>query len=156
MDLPVNPDYPYYLSESDLMELSGHWQAPEPTEWERFLGYAEQGHIAAGGTLIRQFDTDRALYLLTSGTLEVWVAEHSGGPVATIEPYAVLGEQSFLEPGPRSATVIAKTDAILHRLTPGAFDLLRVEAPAMACALLFDIARTLSRRARTRDGRTNA
>jgi CRP-like cAMP-binding protein len=148
MNLPVNP---YYLAEADLLELVEKIEAQGEADWQLFLSYAEQLEIAPGDVVIRQMDVDRVVYVLTRGELEVVAAKGAGGPkktIATISPVAIIGEQTFLDSEPRTATVLAKTEATVHRLTLSDFDRLRAEEPEIASAFLFDVARSLSLRAR--------
>jgi CRP/FNR family cyclic AMP-dependent transcriptional regulator len=153
MDLPLNPEFPYYLAESDFAELGGQFQNESGIDWTRFLFFGEETTIHAGDHLIHQFDCDSNIYVLTHGELEVRVASARGGPehsIATVEPIAVIGEQSFLDDGPRTASVIAKTRSTAYRLTQAAFEEMRAEEPRVAWAFLLDIARSLSRRSRSR------
>ena len=124
---------------------------PGHPDWELFLSYAERLDLLPEGVLIKQFDVDRSIFVLMTGSLDVTVAADPDGPstlVATVEPVAIIGEQSFLDGGVRSATITAKTKATVYRLTREAFDYLRREHSDIACAFLFDIARSLSQRTR--------
>lgn len=151
MDLPQNPEYPYYLSEADLVELSEKCTKEDVPDWELFLSYAERRDLVSDDVLIRQFESDRAIFVLMEGVLNVSVAADPDGPkdqVAIVEPIAIIGEQSFLDGGVRTATITAKTKATVYCLTRQAFDYLRREHSDIACAFLFDIARALSERTR--------
>jgi len=148
MNLPHNP---HYLAEADLLHLVEKFEAQGKADWRLFLSYAEECVIEPGDVVIRQFDSDRVVYVLTDGELEVSVAPEPDAPskpIATVKPVAVIGEQTFLDKQIRTATLSAKTQATVHRLTLNAFDRLRLEEPEIACAFLFDVARSLSLRAR--------
>ncbi len=148
MNLPHNP---YYLAEADLLELVDQIEEQGEADWRLFLSYADEFEVEPGDVLVRQFDSDRVVYVLTAGELEVRVGADPDGPqrsIATVKPVAVIGEQTFLDGQPRTATLAAKTKATVHRLTLGAFDKLRTEEPEIACAFLFDVARSLSLRSR--------
>ena len=148
MNLPYNP---YYLAEADLLELVVQIEEQGEADWKLFLSYADECQVEPGHEIIRQFDTDRVVYILTAGELEVSTSSTPDGrarSIATVQPVAIIGEQTFLDQQPRTATLAAKTPATVHRLTLSAFDRLRTEEPEIACAFLFDVARSLSLRAR--------
>ncbi len=152
MDLPLNPEFPYYLPEADLMELGRQFEDGRGIDWSRFLFFGEEREVAPGEYLIRQFDSDSNIYVLTRGELEVRIASTPDGPeqsIASIEPIAVIGEQSFLDDGPRTASVVANTRSSVHRLTRSAFEEMRANEPRVAWAFLLDIARSLSQRSRS-------
>jgi len=148
MNLPVNP---YYLAEADLLQLVEQIEEQGQADWRLFLSYADEFEVAPGEIVVRQFDSERIVYILTSGELEVRVATEPEGPqkvIGTVKPVAIIGEQTFLDSQPRTATLAAKTEATVHRLSLSAFDKLRTDEPEIACAFLFDVARSLSLRSR--------
>jgi CRP-like cAMP-binding protein len=67
--------------------------------------------LKRGATLIRERDTDRSVYAVASGRLVAWT-EHQGQKfvLAEFKPGDVVGELSFLDGKPRSASVSALTD----------------------------------------------
>ena len=110
MDFPHNPEYPYYLTEADLTELSEKGGKQDVPDWELFLSYAERRDLQAGDVLIQQFNADRSIFILMEGILDVSVAAEpdiAGESVAVVEPVAIIGEQSFLDGGVRTATITA-------------------------------------------------
>jgi len=148
MKLPHNP---HYLAEADLLELVVQIEEQGEADWKLFLSYADECQVEPGHEVIRQYDSDRVVYILTAGELEVRAAPDPDArqeSIATVKPVAIIGEQTFLDSQPRTATLAAKTPATVHRLTLSAFDKLRTEEPEIACAFLFDVARSLSLRAR--------
>ena len=152
MDLPLNPEFPYYLAEADLMELGNQFQDGRGIDWSRFLFFGEESEVSPGEFLIRQFDCDSNIYVLTHGELEVRIAATPDGAqqtIASIEPIAVIGEQSFLDDGPRTASVVANTRSTVYHLTRSAFEEMRASEPRVAWAFLLDIARSLSQRSRS-------
>ena len=48
MDFPHNPEYPYYLTEADLIELSEKCTKQDVPDWELFLSYAERSDLEPG------------------------------------------------------------------------------------------------------------
>ena len=142
---------PSYLEEADLTALIRRIEEQDREDWQRFLSYADELQVEVDEVLIRQFERDRDVYILTSGELEVRVAADPDGSdltIAKISPVAVVGEQSFLDEGARTATVAASKPSTVHRLALEGFDKLCEGAPDLACAFLFDVARSLSLRDR--------
>jgi len=65
----------------------------------------------AGDVIIHEGETNRDLYILSAGTLEVSVtSEGKKIVVSEMTSPEILGEISFLNGSPRTATVSAKTD----------------------------------------------
>jgi len=153
---PMNLPYSaHYLMEQELLNLLDVVESQGEADWQLFLSYAEQLHVAAGHVLIRQDDCDRTVYVLSEGAAEVSIASDGDADpvvVATVQPVAIFGEQTFLDGKPRSATMTTTTDSVIHRITLDAFDKMRVEEPEIAGAFLFDVARSLSLRARSLQG----
>lgn len=91
----------------------------------------------AGEVITRQGAAAHWLYLLVSGTAEVWL-ESADAPrrrVALLEPGTVFGEMGMLTGEPRRATVIARSDVLCYRLDkPGFEEILRAR-PALAQAM---------------------
>ncbi len=70
------------------------------------------------------------------------------GAFKTIDAPSVLGELAFFDAQPRSATLDAVTDVEVVRLDVAAFDRLLEHEPALAHAMLRDLARILALRLR--------
>jgi CRP-like cAMP-binding protein len=127
-------------AESDLTFLADRGQQ----DWAILLEHTETRRFAAGDEVIRAGDRDRALYLLTAGSLAV----ESGAAFRTIDAPSVVGEIAFLDGGPRSLTLVATTDGELRRLSLDAFEALAGRHPELARAMLFDLGRIVSLRLR--------
>ena len=66
----------------------------------------------AGETIISDGEDGNTAFLIVSGSVEVSVGQEAKAKtVGTLGPGAVFGEMCLIEPGPRSATVKAVTDA---------------------------------------------
>ena len=104
--------------------------------------------LTAGEALFRQGDKGDAVYLLVEGTVDVQ-ADAPGEEdhrLATLDSGAVLGEVSLLVDEPRSATVIAKTDARLWCLTRADFEAAVERGDHWANRFLLVASRDLARR----------
>jgi CRP-like cAMP-binding protein len=119
--------------------------------WRKLLSYTNTVRYPAGSMVIREGETDRALYVVTEGTLEVLTPDPRGRAprrVAMIDTGSVLGEMSFFDGRPRSASIHAVTDSELLRLSLERFEVLAAREPALARAVLFDLGRILAARLR--------
>jgi CRP/FNR family transcriptional regulator, cyclic AMP receptor protein len=122
---------------------------PEATasDWATVFSHAEVRRVGAGLAVVQAGEQDRALYLLTEGTVGVRLPRDEGA-FKTIDAPSVLGELAFFDGRPRSATLDAVTDVEVVRLDAGAFARLSAEAPELAHAMLLDLARILALRLR--------
>jgi CRP/FNR family cyclic AMP-dependent transcriptional regulator len=116
-------------------------------EWEILLGHAERRRFSAGEVVVRRGDCERALYLLTTGTLQV-LPEERGAVVSRILAPAVVGEIAFLDGGSRTLDVVAATPGEVHRLTLDGFEALAARYPELGRAILFDLGRIAATRLR--------
>ena len=125
------------------------WSAED---WRDLFRFTDLRRIGAAEALIRRGDPDCTLYFVLDGTLEVVI--HSGdgvsmGPLTRVGAGSVLGEQSFFDGDPRSASVWA-----VSRLRGGGDDARsstrpsRRRRPELARELLFALGRILAIRLR--------
>jgi CRP-like cAMP-binding protein len=142
-------------AEEELVFLPG----ATSVDWAKLIDHTEARRFAAGEVVVREGSTAQELYIVTRGSLEVLVEGDKAGElrkIAAIEAGWVFGEQSFFDGKPRSATVRARTDGEIRRLTLLAFEVLAAKEPALARVVLFDLARILSLRLRQMMGRVRA
>jgi CRP-like cAMP-binding protein len=133
---------------------SGDQLAPEnwnDADWRELFRFTSVRKINAGDTLIRRGDPDRTLYFILGGELEVVV--HSGdgmsmGPLTRIGAGSVLGEQSFFDGSPRSASVWATGQCEVAAMSPEQYAAFESASPARAHQLIFALARVLAVRLR--------
>jgi CRP-like cAMP-binding protein len=117
------------------------------SDWATVFQHAEVRRIGAGLALVQAGEDDRALYLLTEGTVGVRLPRDEGA-FKTIDAPSVLGELAFFDARPRSATLDAVTDVEVVRIDADAFARLTAAAPELAHAMLLDLARILALRLR--------
>ena len=122
---------------------------PEATaaDWASVFSHAEVRRVGAGLTLVQAGEDDRALYLLTEGTVGVRLPRDESA-FKTIDAPSVLGELAFFDGRPRSATLDAVTDVEVVRLDEAGFERLAAAEPELAHAMLRDLARILALRLR--------
>jgi len=122
---------------------------PEATaaDWATIFSYAQVREITAGLALVQAGEDDRALYLLIDGTLGVRMPREETA-FKSIDAPSVVGELAFFDGAPRSATLDALTDVQVVRIDMDCFHELSAAEPALAEAMLMDLARILALRLR--------
>jgi CRP/FNR family cyclic AMP-dependent transcriptional regulator len=120
-------------------------------QWRTLLAMMTVRPYHASEVVIQRGVDDRSLYFIASGALEVGVTYIDGvsiNSLAKIGAGSVIGEQSFFDGEPRSATVWAVTGGELLCLTQERFRELAQAEPALVRDLLFALGRILSLRLR--------
>jgi CRP-like cAMP-binding protein len=119
--------------------------------WAKLLAHMHMLRCARGDVVIRAGDRDRALYIVADGALELLPDETGAAPAGRPEPIApgaVIGELSFFDGRPRSATIRAAGDCELFRLDIDDFEVLAAREPVLARTLLLGLGRILALRLR--------
>lgn len=96
------------LQELDLLD------GAEVRTVERLAAALQRQEVPAGTPVVREGDPADALYVVAEGELAVGV--RGGGPLPALRAGDCFGEIALLHPGPRTATVVARTAAVLWRL----------------------------------------
>lgn len=80
---------------------------------------AKEHRVPAGGSVVVQGEAGSSLFLVIEGVLDVWHRRADGSErrVNTLCPGDMLGEFSLLTGAPRSASVRARTPALLYEVT---------------------------------------
>ena len=107
-------------------------------QWRSVATYLTKHELRAGDLLIKQGDTDRSMYFLGTGTLQVFV---TGGPpgssrIAILRSGAVVGEPGLFGDGLRMANVEAMTPCTVWALRGPRLEELSQRSPALALGLL--------------------
>ncbi|HEV7412860.1 MAG TPA: SulP family inorganic anion transporter [Casimicrobiaceae bacterium] len=123
------------LTSEDVTAIKRHLRRAESEKGRIVFGEGEQG---------------KELFIITRGTASAYLRQTSGADIrlATFAPGTVFGELALLDPGPRSASVIADDELVCYALSDESFLLLSREAPDAAIKLLANLSRELSRRLR--------
>lgn len=109
-----------------------------PEQWRVLSQYLTRHDIRAGDLLIKQGDTDRTMYFLGRGSLQVFV---TGGPpgsnrIAILRPGSVVGEPGIFGDGARMASVEAVTPSMVWALRGPRLEELAQRSPALALELV--------------------
>ncbi len=120
------------LSEGDLSALAG---------------LLRERRYPRGSIVLAQGDPGDSLFLIAEGQAKVAVLAEDGREVilSVLGPGGVFGEMSLLDDEPRSAHVIAMTDAVLLQLRREDFRSRLRASPELAVALLAELSRRLRR-----------
>jgi CRP/FNR family transcriptional regulator, cyclic AMP receptor protein len=143
-------DGPFRIVADEASEESGDllfMPDASAADWAKVFAVAERLDVTAGLAVLQAGERDRALYLITEGTLAVRLP-HAESAFKTIEAPAVVGELAFFDGGPRSATLEALTDVEVARLDADGFERLSAAEPELARRMLLDLARILAGRLR--------
>jgi len=105
---------------------------------KRLLAEADWFGLPGGTQLPRDGENDRAVFLVVTGSLGVFVDEERGPRrlVATIPAGETVGEMSLLSSDSHAASIVALRDTELLRLGPKAFDMLLTRYPRVMLNLL--------------------
>ena len=103
--------------------------------------------LARGKVLFNEGDQGDRLYVVTEGKVKLGRTSPDGREnlLAVLGPGEMFGELSLFDPGPRTATVTAVTDAALIGLGHDDLKPLLAERPEVAAHLLAALARRLRR-----------
>jgi sulfate permease, SulP family len=105
----------------------------------------------AGEVICREGDPGDRMWLLVKGSVSVRldVADDRGSRrITSLTRGTVFGEMALIEGAPRSATIVADEDVACYQLSGKDFDVLLRDKPAIATAVMRNIARELARRLR--------
>lgn len=119
-------------------------------DWAALLAQTEMVQFKKGEWVLKQGETDRALYIVLTGELEVVLLQSDGEErrLTKLAAGSIFGEQSFLDGKARSATVRAVTNGEMRMLPWEAFEYLSNSNPRLSQGILFDIGCVLSERLR--------
>jgi len=94
----------------------------DDVEWMLAAGAKRQ--VPAGGVLIRQGVPADSVFILLEGRLAVWLAPKRGPEreIARLNAGEIVGEMSFVDARPPSATVKALEDSTVFALTKAALN----------------------------------
>jgi hypothetical protein len=116
---------------------------------ERFAHFVQVEQVPQWRVIVRQGEPGDAMYFILSGELRVRINVMERETIlATIGPGEFFGDISLLDKGPRSADVVANSDAVVAKISASALEELSAQAPDLAAAFLKGLGRTLTARIR--------
>ncbi len=116
-----------------------------PEDLDPFLTELEWFSLPGGTPLMHRGDTDEGLFIITAGSLGMWLPDPAGEDylAGQFVPYQTVGELSLLSGGPRTATLIALRDSELLRISPDLFQRIVARHPVVMENLAQHLARRL-------------
>jgi hypothetical protein len=116
---------------------------------QRFATFMETEKVPQWSVIVKQGDRGDTMYLILEGELRVRINVMGKETIlATLGVGEFFGDISLFDHGPRSADVVANTDALVLKITAPAFDELAKAAPEIATPFLRAVGQTLSARIR--------
>lgn len=117
--------------------------------------YMEYKEVRKGEILLREGEKSRYLTLVVEGVLSINKGDtpfvlHR---IAVVNQGGAFGEMSLFDTEPRSATVVAVTDAKLLIMSEGNFNSMINKTPALGIQFMLKMAKLLSQRLRRTSGR---
>jgi CRP-like cAMP-binding protein len=110
------------------------WSAEQ---WRSFEPYLTRHEVRAGDLLVKQGERDRTMYLLESGTLQVYMQPpKTGVKLAILRAGAVVGEAGLFSDQPRMANVEAMGSCVVWALRGPRYEELSIRNPALALELV--------------------
>jgi len=115
-------------------------------QWLKLQPFLQVRFLRAGDPLIRQGESEREVYFLAEGELEVSARTHV---LATLDVGSVVGEGTFFSGATRSATVTPTRTGVAWCLTLDKFEAVAARHPDVAVALLLWLGNILAKRMHT-------
>jgi CRP/FNR family transcriptional regulator, cyclic AMP receptor protein len=131
----------------EVLRRAGLFQGVDPEDAEALSDQFETVEVPRGGTLFREGEPGDSLYIVLTGKVKLGKHSSDGREnlVAVMGPADQFGELSLFDPGPRTTTATAVTDARLARLPKAALQQWVQERPMIGVQLLRVLARRLRR-----------
>jgi CRP/FNR family transcriptional regulator, cyclic AMP receptor protein len=131
----------------EVLGKAGLFQGVDPDDIEALGNQFEEFDAQRGTILFSEGEPGDCLYIVLSGKVKLGRRSSDGREnlVAVMGPADQFGELSLFDPGPRTSTAVAVTDARLARLPKQALQKWVQERPELAMQLLRVIARRLRR-----------
>ena len=152
MSDPAHPVNPFLRAPGGRSPEGELLVIPQWTEaaWQELFSYAHAVRMPAGSLLIQPGVSDRALFFVMSGSLDIVsrISDHSLGTIAAVKPGSVVGEVAFFDDKPRSAKVWATRDSALLRLDYADYQRYLAANPVRAAELTVALGRLMAVRLR--------
>jgi CRP/FNR family transcriptional regulator, cyclic AMP receptor protein len=106
-------------------------------QWSILQSYLTRHEVCKGEVLLKQGDHDRTMYLLESGTLQVYVNKpRLGQRLSILHAGAVVGEAGLFSHQPRMANVEAMSDCVVWALRGPRYEEMAARSPVLALAVV--------------------
>ena len=124
-----------------------------PDQWRTFGQYLTPHKIRTGDLLARQGDSERAMYFVSDGSLQVFVTgAPSASRIGIVRAGAVVGESGLFADVPRHANAEAMTPCTVWSLRGPRLDELAQRSPQLAVLIVRALAGVMAVRLRAHIG----
>jgi MFS superfamily sulfate permease-like transporter len=132
------------------LERAGVFSGLDADEVKAIKRHLRRTESEKGETVFGEGEPGKELFIITRGTASAYLRQANGADIrlATFAPGTIFGELAILDPGPRSASVVADDRLVCYAFSDESFRLLSRESPETAIKLLANLGRELSRRLR--------
>ena len=131
----------------EVLAKAGLFQGVSAEDAEVLAGQFDFMDVPRGAVIFHEGEPGDSLYIVLSGKIKLGrrTADGRENLVAVMGPSDQFGELSLFDPGPRTSTAVAVTDARLARMSKQALRSWITERPQIAEQLLRVVARRLRR-----------
>ncbi len=140
---------------ADLLDET-KWGREFPREDIEIISrYISLQNFTKGDHIFKQGDRQDFMAFIIEGKIDI-IKESADSLemiVVTLMPGTYFGEMSFVDEEPRSASAVAREDALLLYLSTTNFERITVEHPRLAIRILKNIAKLISQRLRMTTGK---
>ena len=106
-------------------------------QWWFFESFLTRHEVRSGDVLLEQGKTDRTMYLLESGTLQVFLSKPKPGQrLSILLPGALVGEAGLFSEQPRMANVEAMGPCIVWALNGQRYEELTARSPSLTLEIV--------------------
>ena len=106
-------------------------------QWRTFEAFLTRHEVRGGDLLVKQCEHDRTMYLVESGTLQVFVQPPKAGTrLSILRPGAVVGEAGLFSDQPRMANVEAMGACVVWALRGPRYEELAARNPTLTLELV--------------------
>jgi len=106
-------------------------------QWRTFEAFLTRHEVRGGDLLVKQGEHDRTMYLIESGTLQVFVQPPKAGTrLSILRPGAVVGEAGLFSDQPRMANVEAMGACVVWALRGPRYEELAARNPTLTLELV--------------------
>lgn len=136
----------------DFLQTTDLFRDFSRSDLEVIAGIVEEKRFGADENILAEKETSCSLYLMREGQVKITIGYplnlKSDLPIRTMGPGEMFGEFAFIDRLPRSASARTVTETRVLVLARRDYDRLAAERPAIALAMLQNIAVTLTEQIR--------
>ena len=115
-----------------------------PEDLERIAVIAREHWHPATSVIGRQGEAGNAMYVIVSGQVQIITESHGGTQVlAERGPGEIIGEMAIIDPAPRAADMLTKSETRILSIDGDAFKSILRERPDVSLAVMQSLSRRI-------------